>query len=301
METRKLTGQEAGRLMRRATRFAVIAALILIVAKFAVWLMTDSVALLSSLIDSALDAFASLVNLLAIRQALVPPDREHRFGHGKAEPLAALAQSAFITGSAIFLLIEAARRLWQPQPTSQEGIGIAVMVFSIAVTVGLVAYQAHVVRRTSSLAITADSLHYKGDLLINVSIIVSLVLSGWFGVTLADPVFALGIAGYLIFTAWGILREALDMLMDRELPADERQAILDIARREPAVLGVHDLRTRSAGQRRFVQMHLELDGAMSLKAAHDIADSVEAAVEAAFPAAEVIVHQDPFGIPDKPR
>ncbi|WP_157089261.1 cation diffusion facilitator family transporter [Oceanibaculum pacificum] len=301
METRKLTGQEAGRLMRRATRFAVIAALILIVVKFAAWLMTDSVALLSSLIDSALDAFASLVNLLAIRQALVPPDREHRFGHGKAEPLAALAQSAFITGSAIFLLIEAARRLWQPQPTSQEGVGIAVMMFSIAVTVGLVAYQAHVVRRTSSLAITADSLHYKGDLLINVSIIVSLVLSGWFGVTLADPVFALGIAGYLIFTAWGILREALDMLMDRELPADERQAILDIVRREPAVLGVHDLRTRSAGQRRFVQMHLELDGAMSLKAAHDIADSVEAAVEAAFPAAEVIVHQDPFGIPDKPR
>ncbi|KZD10329.1 cation-efflux pump FieF [Oceanibaculum pacificum] len=287
--------------MRRATRFAVIAALILIVVKFAAWLMTDSVALLSSLIDSALDAFASLVNLLAIRQALVPPDREHRFGHGKAEPLAALAQSAFITGSAIFLLIEAARRLWQPQPTSQEGVGIAVMMFSIAVTVGLVAYQAHVVRRTSSLAITADSLHYKGDLLINVSIIVSLVLSGWFGVTLADPVFALGIAGYLIFTAWGILREALDMLMDRELPADERQAILDIVRREPAVLGVHDLRTRSAGQRRFVQMHLELDGAMSLKAAHDIADSVEAAVEAAFPAAEVIVHQDPFGIPDKPR
>ncbi|MBU2091242.1 MAG: cation diffusion facilitator family transporter [Alphaproteobacteria bacterium] len=291
----------SGKLMRRATLLAVITAGLLITVKLAAWLMTDSVALLSSLVDSSLDACASVVTLFAVRQALVPPDRDHRFGHGKAEPLAALAQGAFIMGSALFLVIESIRRLVNPQPTSQEGIGIAVMVFSIVVTLALVSYQAYAVRRTGSLAVEADSLHYRGDLLINVSIIASLVLGGWFGFTMADPLFALGIAAYLIRTAGGIAWGALNILMDRELPDDQRQAILEIARRPAEVLGVHDLRTRSSGQHSFIQMHLELDGSMTLLRAHEVADSVEAEIELAFPGAEVIVHQDPHGIPDKPR
>ena len=193
------------------------------------------------------------------------------------------------------------RRLWSPQPVGQQEIGIAVMVFSILVTLALVAFQAHVIRRTGSLVVSADSLHYKGDLLINLSIIASLVLTGWFDFPLADPVFALGIAAYLLWNARGIGGEALDMLMDRELPDEERRAILALARAHPGVLGVHDLRTRAAGPIRFIQMHLELDGDTRLAEAHEIADAVEAEIEAAFPGADVIVHQDPHGIPDAPR
>ncbi|MBC7134409.1 MAG: cation diffusion facilitator family transporter [Oceanibaculum nanhaiense] len=290
-----------GRLMRLASYVAVSVALVLIAAKLGAWLLTGSVALLSSLIDSVLDAFASIVALVAIRQALTPADKEHRFGHGKAEPIAALGQAAFIVGSALFLSVEAVRRLWSPQPVGQQEIGIAVMVFSILVTLALVAFQAHVIRRTGSLVVSADSLHYKGDLLINLSIIASLVLTGWFDFPLADPVFALGIAAYLLWNAKGIGGEALDMLMDRELPDEERRAILALARAHSGVLGVHDLRTRAAGPIRFIQMHLELDGDTRLAEAHAIADAVEAEIEAAFPGADVIVHQDPHGIPDAPR
>ena len=290
-----------GRLMRLASYVAVSVALVLIAAKLGAWLLTGSVALLSSLIDSVLDAFASIVALVAIRQALTPADKEHRFGHGKAEPIAALGQAAFIVGSALFLSVEAVRRLWSPQPVGQQEIGIAVMVFSILVTLALVAFQAHVIRRTGSLVVSADSLHYKGDLLINLSIIASLVLTGWFDFPLADPVFALGIAAYLLWNAKGIGGEALDMLMDRELPDEERRAILALARAHSGVLGVHDLRTRAAGPIRFIQMHLELDGDTRLAEAHEIADAVEAEIEAAFPGADVIVHQDPHGIPDAPR
>lgn len=290
-----------GRLMRLASYAAVTVALVLIAAKLAAWLLTGSVALLSSLIDSVLDGFASMVAFIAIRQALAPADKEHRFGHGKAEPIAALAQAAFIVGSALFLSVEAARRLWAPQPLAQQEVGIAVMLFSILLTLALVAFQRHVIRRTGSLVVSADSLHYKGDLLINLSIIASLVLTGWFDFLLADPVFALGIACYLVWNARGIGGEALDMLMDRELPEEERRLILALARDHPGVLGVHDLRTRAAGPHRFIQMHLELDGAISLAEAHAIADAVEAKIEAAFNGAEVIVHQDPHGIPDAPR
>ena len=290
-----------GRLMRLASYVAVSVALVLIAAKLGAWLLTGSVGLLSSLIDSVLDAFASIVALVAIRQALTPADKEHRFGHGKAEPIAALGQAAFIVGSALFLSVEAVRRLWSPQPVGQQEIGIAVMVFSILVTLALVAFQAHVIRRTGSLVVSADSLHYKGDLLINLSIIASLVLTGWFDFPLADPVFALGIAAYLLWNAKGIGGEALDMLMDRELPDEERQTILALARAHSGVLGVHDLRTRAAGPIRFIQMHLELDGDTRLAEAHEIADAVEAEIEAAFPGADVIVHQDPHGIPDAPR
>lgn len=293
--------QANGRLMRLASYAAVSVALVLIAAKLAAWLLTGSVALLSSLVDSVLDGFASIVAFVAIRQALTPADKEHRFGHGKAEPIAALGQAAFIVGSALFLSVEAVRRLWAPQPVAQQEIGIAVMVFSILLTLALVAFQRHVIRRTGSLVVSADSLHYKGDLLINLSIIASLVLTGWFDFPLADPVFALGIALYLVWNARGIGGEALDMLMDRELPDEERRSILALVRDHPGVLGVHDLRTRAAGPDRFIQMHLELDGATSLAEAHAIADAVEAKIEAAFPGADVIVHQDPHGIPDAPR
>ncbi len=294
-------GARAGRsggegLMRRAASASVAAAVLLIAIKLFAYLLTDSVSLLSSLLDSVLDAAASALTMLTVRQALVPADREHRFGHGKAEPLGGLAQSAFIAGSAIFLLVESGNRLVKAQPLEHTGIGIAVMAVSIAVSLGLVAYQRHVIRRTGSVAIKADSLHYVSDLVINGVVIVALLLINQTGWTLLDPLFAIGIALYIMWTSWRIAREMLDMLMDRELPDADRQRIRAIALAHPAVAAVHDLRTRAAGRLAFVQIHLEMDGDMPLRRAHEIADEVEAMIHAEFPHAEVITHQDPVGV-----
>ncbi len=288
----------AARLVRYATYAAVVAAASMIAAKAAAWAVTESVSVLSSLVDSLLDVAASTVNLLAVRHALTPPDREHRFGHGKAEPLAGLAQAAFITGSAVLLVLEAINRLSFPAPVSNSGVGIAVIGFSIAVTLALVAFQRHVVKRTGSVAVSADSLHYASDLILNGSVIASLILAGWFGWRMADPIFALAIGVYILWSALRIARMSLDLLMDRELPDIDRARIKDIARAHPEVRNVHDLRTRSTGPQIFVQMHLELDGAMPLMRAHAIADAVEASIRDAFPSAEVIIHQDPEGVED---
>jgi ferrous-iron efflux pump FieF len=296
----KATAPERARMMRLAGYASVGVAFLLIGAKVAAYLLTGSVALLSSLLDSLLDAGASLVNLYAIRQSLTPADREHRFGHGKAEPLAALGQTAFIAGSAAFLAFQAVGRLIAPVPVQHGEIGIAVMVFSIVATLLLVTYQRRVIRRTGSFAVRADSLHYLGDLFVNASVIVALLLSAWWGWHIADPLFAIGIAAYILYTAWQIFRGALDMLMDRELPDEVRGRIRKIALNHPRVMSVHDLRTRAAGRSIFVQMHLEMDPEMLLREAHEVADAVELAIMAEFPGAEVIIHEDPAGI-EEPR
>ena len=298
---REVTGSETARLMRRATYASMATALFLIAAKAAAYVLTDAVSMLSTLLDSLLDAAASLVNLLAVRHALTPADREHRFGHGKAEPLAALGQSAFIAGSAVFLIVQAGSRLVSPQPVANTAIGLAVMAVSIAATLLLVLYQRFVIRRTRSLAIRADSLHYAGDLTVNASVVVALVLAGLYGWQRADPILGAAIAFYIIYTAWQIARGALDMLMDRELPDEDRQRIRSIVLANPQVRAVHDLRTRASGPTTFVQMHLEVDGQLTLAAAHDIADAVEAEILRVFPGAEVIIHQDPAGLAEARR
>lgn len=296
-----MTGQngssaEAARLMRLATYASVAVAGFLILVKLAAWLYTDSISLLSTLIDSLLDAVASLINLFAVRHALVPADREHRFGHGKAEPLAALGQTAFIAGSALFLVFAAGNRLFDPRPVLHGEIGIAVMVVAILVTFALTRFQASVVRQTGSVAIKADSLHYVGDILVNGAVIVALLLASEFGWTIADPLFGLAIAGYIAFNAWRIARGSFDMLMDRELPEAERARIREIALANPDVRDLHDLRTRSSGRRTFIQVHIEMDGDLTLYRAHAVADQVEAALREAFPGAEVMIHQDPHGL-----
>jgi ferrous-iron efflux pump FieF len=292
---------DAGPLMRQATYASVAVALILIGAKLFAYLMTDSVSLLSTLLDSLLDAAASLVNLVAVRTALTPADAEHRFGHGKAEPLAALGQSAFIAGSALFLLVEAGNRVVNPSPIQNSGIGLAVMVFSIAATFLLVLYQRHVIRLTNSVAIRADSIHYVSDLLVNGAVIVSLLLWREFGWKLADPIFAASVGLYILYTAWRITRGSLDLLMDRELPDSARQRIREIVLANPVVRELHDLRTRSSGQATFIQFHLELDGAMALTQAHAVSDEVEDAILLEFPGAEIIIHEDPAGVPERRR
>ncbi len=278
--------------MRLATYASVATASVLILVKFIAWTLTDSLSLLATLIDSLLDVAASLVNLVAIRRALVPPDREHRFGHGKAEPLAALGQSAFIAGSAIFLVIQATQRISRPTPVLHGEIGIAVMGFSIVATLALVLFQRYVISKTSSLAIRADSLHYVGDILVNAAVILALLLVSQFGWTFVDPLFAMAIAAYILFNAWIIARGALDMLMDRELPEEERQRIHKVILENHEVLGMHDLRTRASGPQTFIQCHIEMDGELSLHQAHSIADRVENQLREAFPGAEVIIHQD---------
>lgn len=294
----RVAGDEAARLLRLATTASVATALLLIVVKLVAFVLTDSVSILSTLIDSLLDAAASLVNLVAVRHALVPADREHRFGHGKAEPLAAMVQAAFITGSAIFLVIEAVPRLFTPHPVSHSGIGIGVMAFSIVATLALVTLQRRVIRRTGSLAISADQLHYLGDVLVNGAVIVALILATQLGWTFADPLFGIGIAAYILYNAWQIAAGALDMLMDRELPEDERERIRGVIRQRAGVLGLHDLRTRASGPQIFIQCHIELAGDQTLLQSHAIADAVEQDLRDAFPGAEVIIHQDPYPAPD---
>ncbi|MBX3446433.1 MAG: cation diffusion facilitator family transporter [Parvibaculaceae bacterium] len=285
----------ADRLMLRATLAAVCVAVILVTLKAAVFWMTGSVAMLGTLMDSLLDGAASLLNLVAVRASLMPPDKEHRFGHGKAEALAGLGQAIFIFGSAGYLVYESVSRLIEPRPVASTDAGIAVVIVAILLTLALVAYQRRVVRETGSLAIEADSIHYRGDLFMNLSVIAALVLSGYFGLHRADAVFGLVIAGLIGWSAGRIVMNSLDQLMDREFTDEERQRIMHIAHSRKEVLNLHDLKTRRSGIYSFIQFHIELDGAMSLHDAHEITDAVEREVREAFPGSEVIIHQDPAG------
>jgi len=253
------------------------------------------VSLLATLIDSVLDALASLINLIAVRHALTPADKEHRFGHGKAEALAGLSQSMFIAGSAGFLLLEAGRRLISPIAVESVGISMLVMVFSIVATLLLLSFQAHVIRKTNSTAIRADALHYRTDLLVNASVILALWLSvkGWAGF---DALFACAIAIYILYSAWEIITVSYDHLMDRELPDEQREEIERLVLQHKSARGLHDLRSRHSGTVTFIQLHLELDDDLSLLEAHKISDEVESCLLEAFPGSEIIIHIDPQSV-----
>lgn len=281
--------------MRLATYASISVALTLVLAKTVAWAITDSVVLLATLIDSVLDSLASLINLFAVRHALIPADKEHRFGHGKAEALAGLGQAAFIAGSAGFLLLESGRRLLNPVPIESFGPGLVVMVLSIVLTLGLMAFQRHVIRKTNSTAIKADALHYRSDILVNSSVIVALLLAveGWEGF---DALFAIGIAIYILYSSWEIVRQSLDDLMDRELPDAEREEIKRIALSHADVRGLHDLRSRRSGIATFIQLHLEVDDGLSLLQAHRVSDVVERNLQKTYPTAEIIIHVDPASV-----
>jgi ferrous-iron efflux pump FieF len=292
MPQRTHDNDERARLLRLATRASVAVALLLIVLKGGVWLASGSVSLLAGLIDSLMDAGASIINLFAVTYALKPADKEHRFGHGKAEALAGLAQAAFISGSAVLVLLQGVDRLLHPQPLDAAWSGIAVMLFSILATLALLAVQRHVIQRTGSTAIGADALHYRSDLLLNLSIIAALLL-GHYGVTGADAVFGIGIALFIGYGALQIGRQAVQVLMDRELPDAVRAHAMQIARSIPGVLDIHDLRTRESGHHWFMQLHLELPADLSLAEAHARGEQVRLAIVAQYPQAEVLVHKDP--------
>ncbi len=285
-----------GGLMRRAAIASLSVAAFLVAIKCFAYFTSGSVSVLASLADSALDLFASALNFVAIRSALTPADEEHRFGHGKAEPLAGLAQGAFIAGSATFLLIQSVTRLFDPQPVEQEWIAFAVMLVAIVCTLGLVGYQRYVVQRTGSIAVGADQMHYISDLATNLGVIIALGLVWSFGWQAADPIIAIVVAGILVWSAWSVFHQSYDQLMDRELPDAERDRIAAIVLRHPDVRSFHDLRTRAAGVHTFIQCHIELDPGMSLVRAHEVSDEIERQLCAVFPKAEVIIHQDVAGM-----
>ena len=285
-----------GRMMMRVAMAAVGVATLLVVMKTIAYIVTDSIAMMASLADSALDVATSSVNLLAIRHALTPADREHRFGHGKAEPLAGLGQGAFIAGSAAFLVIEATSRLIAPHPIEHPLVGLIVMGLSIGTTVVLVIAQRIVVARTGSIAVAADRMHYVGDIATNLGVVGGIVAADQFGILIADPIIGIIVAAILTVSAWHVFRQSYDQLMDRELPETDRDKIKAIVRANAEVRDVHDLRTRAAGVNQFIQFHIELDPAISLVRAHEISDAVELEVCRAFPQADVIIHQDPAGV-----
>lgn len=285
--------QEKSAAMKRASLITLSGVAFLIVIKLAAWMATGSLSLLSSLVDSGMDLLASLTNFLAIRYALVPPDHEHRFGHGKVEYIAGMGQALFIAGSALVIGVEAVRRFISPVPVEEGALGVGVMVLSIAVTLVMVRYQKQAIAATGSTVVKADYLHYFMDVTANGAVIVALMLSVWLGWTWADPLFALCIALYIVHGAWEVGSASFQNLMDREFDDAERIAISEAVLAVAGVRGMHELKTRRSGLLSFIQLHIDVDGALPLVQAHAITEAVERAVQALHPHAEVLVHTDP--------
>lgn len=293
-----LPPDRADRLIRRASYLSLATGLVLVAIKLAATVLTGSVALLGTLMDSTADILASLATVIAVRVALKPADRSHRFGHGKAEVVAALFQSQVIAASATFVMLSAVDRLLNPKAVSETAVGVAAMALSLVLTAALVGFQRYVVRKTGSTAIAADSAHFASDLAIGIGLIVTLIAvaaTGWLWI---DPAVAAVVALALYGSAWSVGRNALNLVMDRELPARDRDRIGAVVATHPEARGLHDLRTRSAGRARFIEFHLELDGALSLRRAHEVTDTIEARLKQAFPGTEVIIHQEPAGLDD---
>ena len=275
-----------------ATRASVLVAICLLTMKFYAWVMTGSMGILAALVDSLLDLCASIINMVAVRYAMEPADKEHRFGHGKAEALAGLGQATFIASSAIFLVIYTIERLINPELIESPELGTWVMFVSLGITMLLVSYQRYVVKITGSVAIKADSLHYFTDVLTNVGILVGIGLY-YLGWLYADPIIAMLIGIYIFKSALEIGYESVQLLLDRELPDEDQEKIMDIVLNHPFVIEVHDLRTRQSGQTKFIQFHMVLNGTITLLDAHKLSDQVHHSVQVAFPEADIFIHQDP--------
>jgi len=292
-------GAERGDLTKKAAMASVTMALFLVVLKVWASVETGSVAMLGSLADTSLDLVASLVTFFGVRWAAMPADAEHRFGHGKAEALAALIQVILITISAIGIGWRAIDRFSSGARTQGLELGVGVSIVAMAATFALLAYQRYVIRRTASVAIHTDHVHYQSDLLLNLAVIVALGLDQWLGWRLADPVFGLIIACWLLYGAWSAASQSIDQLMDREWPEAEREAFLAATRDYPELAGLHDLRTRHSGAHRFVQFHVWVPADWTVAHAHARMDTVEVALRERFPATEIIIHLDPEGHKDR--
>ncbi len=287
-------------LTARAAIASVSVALFLLVLKtYAAW-TTGSVAMLGSLADTGLDVLASLITLYGVRLAAQPADWDHRFGHGKAEALAALAQVVLIAVSAIGIAWRAVDRLLNDRVTADAASGIAVSIAAIAATLLLLLYQRRVIASTGSVAIATDHVHYQSDLLLNLSVIAALALEQYLHLDGADAAFGIAIALWLAWGAWRASSRAIDQLMDKEWPEEKRQRFVEVAGRHPELKGIHDLRTRTSGASDFVQFHVWVDPEMSVAEAHRVMDEVELKLQAEFPDCEILIHIDPEGHVDDP-
>jgi ferrous-iron efflux pump FieF len=295
----RAVAHDRARLSTRAAIASVAVAVSLLVAKLWAAIATDSTAMLGSLADTSLDVIASLVTLAGVRIAALPADQDHRFGHGKAEALVALAQVVLIAASALFIAYRAGERLIAGTPTANAEWGIAVSLMAIAATLALLAYQRSVISRTGSVAIRTDNLHYQSDLMLNGAVIAALAADQWLGLVGADAVFGLLIASWLLRGAWRASSQAVDQLMDKEWPASKRAAFLAAAAEYPELKGIHDVRTRSSGAYDFVQFHVWIPADWTIVEAHDRLDRVEEELQRRFPGTEIFMHLDPEGHTDR--
>jgi ferrous-iron efflux pump FieF len=293
------TFADQGRLNRSAAYASIAVALLLVLLKgWAAW-ATGSTAMLGSLADTALDLIASLVTLAGVWVAAKPEDAKHRFGHGKAEALSAMFQVTLISISAIGLAARAIEQYFAGGRTEAASEGIAVSVVAMVATALLLAWQRHVIRRTNSLAIATDHVHYQSDLLLNLAVIAALVLDQYAGIAGSDALLGLAIAAWLGWGAWGASQRAIDQLMDKEWPEEKRDRFIAVALRHPELLGMHDLRTRTSGNRDFVQFHVWVDPDMTVRDAHKVMDEVEVRLQTEFPEVEILIHPDPEGLVDE--
>jgi len=286
---------EARKITSRATTLSVLVASILVVTKLAAWMASGSVALLASLADSSLDLAASITTFLAVRYAASPADHDHRFGHGKAEAFASFLQALFIALSAFFLLYEAWQHFIEPRPVLNGGWAIGVMILSVVLTVGLVWAQTQAVKKTGSVAVAGDRAHYVADLAANFAVIAGIGAAAFMSIPMADPLIGAGVALWLFWSAFEVGRGALSHLLDEELPDKERRRIIEIAEDDERVIDVHQVRTRAAGPLIHIQMHMDLEASLTLEAAHDIVVAAERRLLEHYPAADILIHPDPFG------
>ena len=291
-----LTQKQSNRLKKLAAASSISLAIILCLMKGAAVFYTGSLAVLSSMVDSLSDIFASAVTFFAIKISVKPASCHYRYGYGKAEALSALFQAAFVAISGFFILFDAIARLQNPIPLSQTDFGLTVMVISLLLTLVLVAFQRYVARITNSQAILADSMHYSVDILTGLSIILSLIIIHFWHINWIDSAIAVAISIYLLYNAYDFGRNAVYLLLDRELDEEIRTSIYNIVRQHPLSPNIHDLRTRDLGGAYMFEFHLELDGNLPLSVAHKYTDEVEALILKTYPNAQVLIHQDPADI-----
>jgi ferrous-iron efflux pump FieF len=284
-----------GEMTRKAAIASVCMALFLLALKIYAAAETGSVALLGSLADTGFDVLASLLTLFSVRYAARPADDDHRFGHGKAEALSALVQVMLVTVTAVLIGWRGFARLGSGETTAHPEMGIGVSLVAMAATAGLLAYQRHVIKRTGSVAIHGDHVHYQGDLLLNGAVIIAIGLEAFLNVRGADPLFGIAIAAWLLWGASRSARLALDQLLDREWPREKRDRFLAVAARHPEMNGIHDVRTRSSGMHDFVQFHVWFDPAKTLGEVHRVMEEVEAELAREFPGVDVLIHPEPEG------
>ena len=286
--------QHQNTLMKWASFASVSTAFFLVILKFWAYIVTGSMAILSSLLDSAQDMLTSLVNLFAIKHAIEPADAHHRFGHGKAQALGSLGQSIIIALAGFFLILESAERFLHPKPLHSLNIGIWISVFAIFITLLLVTFQNYVIHKTNSLSLKADRAHYAGDIMMNVGVIVSMLFTYFFHWDWVDALFGVGVGFYLLSQVWLLSRESFSMLMDTEIPQPLKHQIKEITMSFPSVLEMTQLKTRYSGNRIFIQFALYMDDDLSLKQAHDLIDKIEKALQKKIPEAEIIIHPEPI-------